>query len=224
MKPDFLFADGFRGEAGVFNLSVQVGACPPVANIVQTLNALGNHNTLIQLVQRADLVDVLSNTPDLTLLLRPDAAFALFARANPEGFETLARNGELLISVLQYHVAARRRLAAELVGLDGLEMLTGESVSLSVAGDALTVNDVSVVNADVLARNGVVHTLDGVLLPEANCVGVDDCLAGAECLKAFVCNLSHLRRSSIDCEKPVISPSSCVHSRPPNSSTRAQCW
>ena len=52
----FLFADGFRGEAGVFNLSVEVGACPAVANIVQTLEALGNHNTLIQLVRRAGLV------------------------------------------------------------------------------------------------------------------------------------------------------------------------
>ena len=124
---------------------------------------------------------MLANTPDLTLFAPTDAAFALFARANPEGFETLARNGELLISVLQYHVAARRRLAAELVGLDGLEMLTGESVSLAVAGGSLEVNGISVADADILASNGVIHTLGGVLLPEANCVDVADCLEGAEC-------------------------------------------
>lgn len=46
-------------------------------------------------------------------------------------------------------------------------MVEGANVALSKAGDFVTVEDAMVQTADIVASNGVVHTVDRVLMPLA---------------------------------------------------------
>jgi uncharacterized surface protein with fasciclin (FAS1) repeats len=50
---------------------------------------------------------------------------------------------------------------------DGLEAetLQGDSVSFSVMGDAVKINEANIVATDIEASNGVIHVIDAVILP-----------------------------------------------------------
>ena len=59
-------------------------------------------------------------------------------------------------------------LAADVVTLDAAPTLQGADITITADDMGVTLNDsVQVVATDVLATNGVVHVIDGVLLPPA---------------------------------------------------------
>ena len=100
-----------------------------------------------------------------------DEAFA----ALPDGtVETLLDDptGDLA-DILTYHVVPGEVLAADVVGLDGQTVTTvnGATITVGVADDGTVTltdaagNEVAVVATDVQASNGVIHVIDGVLMP-----------------------------------------------------------
>ncbi|CAF4793323.1 unnamed protein product, partial [Rotaria magnacalcarata] len=46
-----------------------------------------------------------------------------------------------------------------------LTMLEGNTTSITLNGNNLKINDATIIIADVLATNGIIHVLDTVLLP-----------------------------------------------------------
>ena len=70
-----------------------------------------------------------------------------------------------LVNLLTYHVFGDTVYSGDVIALDGnsLEMLNGESVSISVQDGTLYVNDARVTTADVAAGNGVIHAINKVL-------------------------------------------------------------
>jgi uncharacterized surface protein with fasciclin (FAS1) repeats len=126
--------------------------------------------TLVAAVQAAELVDALSGPGPLTVFAPTDEAFeALLADLGLTAEELLA-DTELLESVLTYHVIPDEVLAETVVTLDGAEVetLNGATVTISVDGDTVMVNDATVTAVDVVASNGVVHVIDKVLVPPAS--------------------------------------------------------
>lgn len=115
-----------------------------------------------------------------TLMMTEDPApFTVFAPTNDafgallEELEAESLNdisGDVLASVLSYHVVARANVRSGDLS-DGMEvtMLNEDSITVNV-GDTVTLTDSSgrtstVVATDVQANNGVIHVLDMVLLP-----------------------------------------------------------
>jgi hypothetical protein len=72
-------------------------------------------------------------------------------------------NPTLLTSILLYHVASGNVLSGDLSDGQSIATLQGESVDISIAGGTVGVNDATVIVADLIAENGVVHVIDGVL-------------------------------------------------------------
>jgi len=85
-----------------------------------------------------------------------------------------------LQSLLLYHVLGQEVLSMDLSV--GLEAVTVEGNSVEVTSlDPVKINNAEVVSADILARNGVVHVIDSVLLPpSATDTIVDIALANPE--------------------------------------------
>ena len=140
--------------------------------------AAGNEDfgTLVAAVKAADLVETLSSEGPFTVFAPVNGAFA----ALPEGtVEALLQeeNKAALQMVLTYHVVAGKVMAADLVKLiranDGAATvttvegtdLTARIVDGSVTLEDATGNEITVVATDVPAANGVIHVIDGVLLP-----------------------------------------------------------
>jgi uncharacterized surface protein with fasciclin (FAS1) repeats len=70
-----------------------------------------------------------------------------------------------LTSVLLYHVLPKRAGAVQLLVSRRATTLQGEDVSVRLRRGGVHVNDSRVINPNVNAPNGVVHTIDKVLLP-----------------------------------------------------------
>jgi len=133
-------------------------------DIVAVATAAGSFNTLLAAVEAADLVEVLQGDGPFTVFAPTDAAFA----ALPAGtVEALLANPEALRAVLTYHVVPGRVTASQLVSAGGATPTTanGQTLNIRVNGGVVTVNDATVVTADVMASNGVIHVIDSVLLP-----------------------------------------------------------
>lgn len=136
------------------------------ADIVDTAVAAGSFNTLVAAVQAAGLVDTLKGDGPFTVFAPTDAAFA----ALPEGtVESLLKpeNRDQLIAVLTYHVVPGKVTAADVVKLSDAATLNGASVSISTSYGKVKIDGATVVQADVMASNGVIHVIDQVILPGA---------------------------------------------------------
>ena len=121
--------------------------------------------TLTSLLAQADLVETLDGKGKFTVFAPTDAAFAKVPQSTLDG---LAANPEQLKAVLLYHVASGRLTARKVVRRSSIKTLNGASVKVRVTKKGVRVNDARVIKADVRAKNGVIHAIDGVLLPPSN--------------------------------------------------------
>jgi len=131
--------------------------------IVDVAVANGSFGTLVAAVTAAGLVDALSADGPLTVFAPTDDAFA----ALPEGLVDcllLEENVDALTAILTYHVVDGAVMSTDLT--DGpVPTLQGEEITVDLT-DGVVLNDgPTVVIADVPASNGVIHAIDGVLVP-----------------------------------------------------------
>ncbi|MBZ0286350.1 MAG: fasciclin domain-containing protein [Anaerolineae bacterium] len=126
---------------------------------------------LLAAVQAADpaFLETLSNADARVTVFAPtDAAFTELLAALNLSAEELLGNKALLDTVLSYHVVPGVFDAASVVKLDGAILGTAlpeNALAITLDGENVMVNDATVVAADVMAANGVVHVIDTVLLP-----------------------------------------------------------
>jgi len=137
-----------------------------------------NFSTLVAAVKAAGLVDTLNSDGPFTVFAPTNSAF----EALPAGtVETLLKkeNKPALTTVLTYHVVAGKVKAGDLVKLirenDGTAVVTtveGTELKAMIKNGDVVLKDaagseIKVVNTNIAASNGVIHVIDGVLLPTA---------------------------------------------------------
>ncbi|MFN2295537.1 MAG: fasciclin domain-containing protein, partial [Candidatus Promineifilaceae bacterium] len=126
----------------------------------------GRFTTLVAALDAAGLVDTLDGEGEFTVFAPVDDAFA----ALPEGtVETLLEDPQGdLTNILLYHVVEGAIPAETVVTLDSAPTLQGSDVHITVTDDGVFLNDtVKVILTDVLASNGIIHVIDGVLIPQS---------------------------------------------------------
>jgi uncharacterized surface protein with fasciclin (FAS1) repeats len=137
----------------------------PRPDLVETAVKAESFQTLVAAVQAAGLVEALQGEGPFTVFAPNDAAFAQLPEGTVKG---LLADLPRLKGVLTYHVIAGRALSTDLpVGTTHVETLAGQK--LEIVKDAkgqVTVQGTKVIAADVLAGNGIIHVLGGVLLPD----------------------------------------------------------
>ncbi len=128
----------------------------------------GQFNTLIAAAQAAGLDGALAQGENLTVFAPTDEAFA----ALPDGtVEMLLKpeNKDQLIAVLSYHVLPRKLESTDLPGRTiHVKTINGSgdnTLSVSKTSSGVTVDNATVISADIPADNGVIHVVDTVLLP-----------------------------------------------------------
>jgi len=133
-------------------------------NIVQTASTAGQFNTLVAAVQAAGLVETLQGKGPFTVFAPTDAAFAKLPKGTVESL-LKPENKDKLVAILTYHVVPGKVTSADIAGKK-LQAKTVEGQAVSIdATEGVTVNNATVVGADVMASNGVIHVIDTVLLP-----------------------------------------------------------
>ena len=140
-----------------------------MGSIVDVAVASGEFPTLVAALQATGLDAVLAGDGPFTVFAPTEEAFAALLDALGLTAEELLADTDLLTSVLTYHVVAVDAPASVVVTLDGqdVETVNGATVAVTIAGDAVMVNDATVLTTDILGSNGVIHVIDTVLLPPA---------------------------------------------------------
>lgn len=143
--------------------------------IVENASQASNLTTLVSAVKQAELVETLSSEGPFTVFAPTNVAFELL----PEGTVTALmqdENRDKLQAILKGHVIAGKITAADLMkkleadNSFSAETVAGTTLNFSYVGDKLIVSDetgkISTVSqGDIMQSNGVVHVIDGVLLP-----------------------------------------------------------
>ena len=122
----------------------------------------GRFTTLVTALQAAELDSVLAGEGPFTVFAPTDDAFGKL----PEGtIASLLETIPALKNILLYHVVSGNVLAADVVTLESAVTLQGQTVSISVMGDVVKINDSQVIITDIQGSNGIIHVIDTVLLP-----------------------------------------------------------
>ena len=133
-------------------------------NIVETAVANGSFKTLVAAVTAADLVATLSGPGPFTVFAPVDAAFAALPAGTVESLVSPENKGKLT-GILTYHVVAGKVLSSDLSNGMKAKTVNGTEITITIADGKVKVNGAQVVLADVATSNGVIHVIDGVLLP-----------------------------------------------------------
>jgi uncharacterized surface protein with fasciclin (FAS1) repeats len=151
--------------ATVILSALPVMAQETAMDIVDIAVADGRFTTLVAAVEAAGLVDTLKGEGPFTVFAPTDDAFAALPAGTVEGLLT---DIPALTDVLLYHVVAGEVMAETVVGLESATTVQGTDVSIEVRDGAVFLNgNIQVITTDIQASNGVIHVIDGVLLPPA---------------------------------------------------------
>ncbi len=136
-------------------------AATPVTGVVSK-----NYDLLTLLSLVAERPGVLETLSD------PAGSFTVFAPNNEAFDEVLSANPDLTeeqaTEILGYHVLLTEVLSGDLEETQTVETLGEEDIYVTVDNGQVTINNsATVAMADLQGNNGVVHIIDGVLLPNA---------------------------------------------------------
>ena len=147
----------------------------PVANIAEIVSGVEEFSTLEAALEAAELTEALMGDGPFTVFAPPNEAFD----ALPDGvLEALLmpENLDLLTDILTYHVVPDSVMSGDLApGL--VETLEGSDLTVAIDEDMATVDDAEIVAVDIPATNGVIHIIDGVLVPEEVAAALGERLA-----------------------------------------------
>jgi uncharacterized surface protein with fasciclin (FAS1) repeats len=133
-----------------------------MANLIETAASREQFTTFVAALRKTTLADIVGSEGPFTVFAPTDDAFAHL----PEGtINRLLQDGAKLRTILAYHIVAGHFTTADAERMsNALTTLEGSDLRIATT-PAISVNGAHVVQADILADNGVLHAIDQVLLP-----------------------------------------------------------
>jgi len=149
----------------------------PEKTVSEKVAEKGNLSTLLAALEAAELVETLKGEGPFTVFAPTNDAFNKL----PEGkLDDLLKpeNKEELAKILKYHVVSGKIYASDLSGEKMVETLEGTQIKVRASSameegmgeegeymDKVRVNNATVVEPDITASNGIIHIIDGVVMP-----------------------------------------------------------
>ncbi len=167
-----VIALGVVGVAGLGTVS-GAGASSPMTttsskNVVQIAEHNPQFTTLVAAIKAAGLVQTLEGPGPFTVFAPTNKAFAALPKGTLKTLLKPANKAELA-SILTYHVVPGALKASE-ISPGAVKTVNGATFTVNSANGKLTITDekgstVQVIKTNIIASNGVIHVINGVLLP-----------------------------------------------------------
>ena len=123
-----------------------------------------DHTTLVAALKQADLVTALSNAGPFTVFAPTNAAFDKIPKETLDALMKDDKKADLQ-NILQYHVTVSAIKAENFTDGQTLGMVNGDNVTVSVKDGKIMLNNSATIVASIPGSNGIVHVIDGVLMP-----------------------------------------------------------
>jgi transforming growth factor-beta-induced protein len=147
---------------------------PSSKNIVQLAESVSDLSTLVAAVVAGDLAGTLSSPGPFTVFAPTNDAFNALPPGTLSGLMK-PENKKELVDILTYHVLPEEVLSKDLQPFQAVKTVEGKPLHVTKwdgsvrVGASLESKDLrDVIKADNVASNGVVHIIDGVLLPPSS--------------------------------------------------------
>jgi uncharacterized surface protein with fasciclin (FAS1) repeats len=133
-------------------------------DVVKLAAGSKDHTTLVAAIKQAELVNALSNAGPFTVFAPTNAAFEKLPAGTVDDLMK-PENKEKLQDILQYHVYVGK-LSTEMMQ-DGqvLNEVNGGNIVFSKKDGKIVINNSATIIATIPASNGIIHVIDGVLIP-----------------------------------------------------------
>ena len=128
--------------------------------------AVGNKDlsTLVTAVQAAELTTSLSNAGPFTVFAPTNAAFEKLPAGSVDDLLKPENKGKLT-DILGHHTYVGVIKTEQMTDGQSLGMVDGKNITIKMVNGKPTVNGTVNIIASVPASNGMVHVVDGVILP-----------------------------------------------------------
>jgi transforming growth factor-beta-induced protein len=170
---NLLFAPGRLAltiALGLLLTTTAAHATYTTANLVQRLESDGRFKTLLVALEVAGLKDTVATGGVFTILAPTDAAFAALP---PGTVESLVTNVPALQNILLYHAIGGKKSLSQLVHDSTTTTLQGNPVLAMTEGFKVRINGQLVDYPSLPASNGVIHPIEGVLIPPAEDIDIN---------------------------------------------------
>jgi uncharacterized protein YegP (UPF0339 family) len=136
-----------------------------MADIFDIAVEAGGFKTFVAAVQATGLVETLKQKGPFTIFAPNDDAFAKLGTV-----DELMKNIPKLKAILMYHVVIGKFTVDEIGQMKSLKTFQGQEVKIDAAHWWTThynplINDAHMINTDIVTDNGIIHVLNGVLMP-----------------------------------------------------------
>uniref|UniRef100_A0A4W5RDZ3 Transforming growth factor-beta-induced protein ig-h3 n=1 Tax=Hucho hucho TaxID=62062 RepID=A0A4W5RDZ3_9TELE len=135
---------------------------PPMGTIMDVLKADDRFSLLVGAIQTAGMTELMNQAGPHTVFALTNDAFSALPKAD---LNKLMGNPQELASVLKYHMAKEILVSGGVGSHTRLKPLQGDQLELNMRNQTVYINKVPVVEADLMATNGVVHAVGAIIKP-----------------------------------------------------------
>jgi len=161
VTPALIISTNVDASNGIIHV-IDAVLLPEARNLVEVAAETAGFGTLVAAVQAAGLAGTLSDAEaEFTVFAPTDDAFVALLADLGITAEQLLADTALLTDVLLYHVAEGRIYSDEVLSSSSIVTLQGANAPIAGA----EIDGASIVGTDIQTTNGVIHVIDGVILP-----------------------------------------------------------
>ena len=133
-------------------------------DVVKVAAGSKDHTTLVAAVKQAELVDVLSNAGPFTVFAPTNAAFDKLPKGTVQDLMK-PENKAKLQDILQYHVYVGSLKTDMMQDGQTFNQVNGGNITVSKKDGKVMINNTATVITSIPASNGIIHVVDGILIP-----------------------------------------------------------
>jgi transforming growth factor-beta-induced protein len=135
-----------------------------INSMLDVLRLDGRFSVLLAALEATGLDDVVATGGPFTLFAPTDEAFTVLLSQLGISADQLLQSPDLS-DILLYHVLGESKRANQLVKARQSATVQGDDVKVRLRSMGVFINESRVINSNVNTPNGVIHAIDGVLLP-----------------------------------------------------------
>ncbi len=158
------YGDDYSGAVSPTATAAPVGTIPASNRTIAEIAAANpDFSAFVNATRSANLFDVLNGPGPLTVFIPTNAAFDTLP---PGAHEALLANRTALDLLLRHHLAPGTLTVADVTARASVPTLLGVPLSVNVRpGGAVGIDGANLTLLDIPAANGMIHIVDGVLVP-----------------------------------------------------------
>jgi uncharacterized surface protein with fasciclin (FAS1) repeats len=135
-------------------------------DIVDIVGGDDRFKTLATALKAAGLTDTLKGQGPFTVFAPTNEAFGKLPQ-NTLNDLLKPENKNTLINILTYHVTPEKLTSKDILKLNGkeLKMSNGGTAKVEVKNNEAYINGAKIIATDIMAKNGIIHVIDAVIMP-----------------------------------------------------------